>query len=38
MSGAQFRRVVKLAQKRATDKVNGDNLYLVRTGTHSDLF
>ncbi len=84
ISGAQFRRDVKLAQKRGKDmaklrellllliegnplparykdhplggewsryrdchiepdwlliyKVNGDDLYLVRTGTHSDLF
>ena len=49
--GTQFRRDVKLAQKRGKDmaklrdvillliyKIDGDDLYLVRTGTHSDLF
>jgi len=35
VSGAQFRRDAKLAQKRGKDMAK---LYLVRTGTHSDLF
>ena len=62
VTGAQFRRDVKLAQKRGKDMaklrevillliegsplpprfkghpLGGDNLHLVRTGTHSDLF
>jgi mRNA interferase YafQ len=51
ISGTQFRRDVKLAQKRGKDmtklrevillliyKIEGDDLHLVRTGTHSDLF
>jgi mRNA interferase YafQ len=59
VSEAQFRRDVKLAQKRDHPlggdwkhhrdchiepdwlliyKLDGDDLYLVRTGTHSDLF
>jgi mRNA interferase YafQ len=62
VTGAQFRRDVKLAQKRGRDMsklrdvilmllearslparyrdhpLGGDELFLVRTGTHSDLF